>query len=161
MEVHREVWLLPVMGSVWRKTWDGIDYFCSRSGLKSNSPNRLNHYRRRRLWCTNLGWQSAISVALAAIKNNIPVYAAAGKIEESARKQLSKYFDRLILHYRLKGFSKRSLKGYKINLKSTAEKLRSLYMGLLMTKTNGPFIIIQFINAYFLPFQVAEGAASL
>jgi len=69
---------------------------------------------------------------LAAIRNNIPVYAVAGKIDETAKKQLSKYFDKLICINDSKDSQKEDLKNTKINLKSASKKIgRSLLHGFI------------------------------
>ena len=112
---------------------DGIDYFLQQIRFeKVIRQADLIITGEGALDAQTLDGKAPLGVALAAIKNNIPVYAVAGKIEESARKQLSKYFDRLICINDSKASQKEALKDTKINLKSTAEKIgRSLLHGFI------------------------------
>lgn len=115
------------------KPVNGIDYFLQQIRFeKVIRQADLIITGEGALDAQTLDGKAPLGVALAAIKNNIPVYAVAGKIEESARKQLSKYFDRLICINDSKASQKEALKNTKINLKSSAEKIgRSLLHGFI------------------------------
>ncbi len=112
---------------------DGIDYFLQqirfekvihRADLIITGEGALD--------AQTLDGKAPLGVALAAIRNNIPVYAVAGKIDETAKKQLSKYFDKLICINDSKDSQKEDLKNTKINLKSASKKIgRSLLHGFI------------------------------